>query len=356
MNKAGDNRYQLFGKLRAEEYDALEADIVKRGVMVAIEKDEDGNTLDGHHREAIAAKHGLTYKTVTRRFKTEEEKREHVIKLNLARRHLEPWQWGQAFAMLLEAKGVERKQGARNDLTSSTLDEVAKEVGVPPETARKRLRAADTFAALPAKEKAAVAKGQTSLADAKRETKRKEVKAKLEDTATKQVKAVRGVYDVIVIDPPWPMTKIERDDRPNQSEFDYPTMEEDALRALTIPAAEDCHVWLWTTHRFLPMAFHLLNAWGLKYVCTFVWHKPGGFQVVGLPQFNCEFAIYARKGAPVFLDTKAFPTCFNAPRGAHSEKPEEFYAMVRRVTAGRRLDLFSRRTIEGFDGWGQEAK
>src|SRR4030042_2482193 len=124
------------------------------------------------------------------------------------------------------------------------------------------------------------------------------------------------------------MEKIEREVRPNQVHFDYPTMTEKELSALEIPADKSAHIWLWTTHRFMPMAFRMLDAWGLKYICAFVWHKPGGFQPVGLPQYNCEFALYARKGSPQFIDTKAFPVCFTAPRGAHSEKPEEFYSVI----------------------------
>jgi N6-adenosine-specific RNA methylase IME4 len=244
-----------------------------------------------------------------------------------------------------------REGGLSHPNATSTATAIASRIGTSRATVeRVTMVAGDDEAKLHD-----LATGRVKLADAVREHKREKLREKLDDVTAREAKAATGVYDVLVIDPPWPMKKIERDERPNQSEFDYPTMTEGELAQLDIPAAEDCHVWLWTTHKFLPMAVRLLGAWGLRYVCTFVWHKPGGFQPIGLPQYNCEFAIYARQGAPAFLDTKALPTCFDAPRGKHSEKPEAFYDVVRRVTGGRRLDMFNRRPIAGFDSWGKEA-
>ena len=97
-----------------------------------------------------------------------------------------------------------------------------------------------------------IASGKAKSApEAIQQTKRAEVVAKLEDTATKEVKAIQGVYDVIVIDPPWEMKKIERDERPNQVEFDYPTMTEGELAAMQLPAADD---WLVLIHAGCPPA------------------------------------------------------------------------------------------------------
>jgi len=192
--------------------------------------------------------------------------------------------------------------------------------------------------------------------DAVRQVKRNEVIKQLDDIAVREVKQAQGLYDVIVIDPPWPMKKIERDLYPEQVEFDYPTMTEEELAEMTLPCCDDCHLWVWTTQKFLPMALRLIEHWGFSYVCTFVWHKNGGFQVTGLPQYNCEFAVYAHKGNPKFIDTKAFFTCFEAKRSGHSVKPDEFYDMVRRVTGGRKVDMFSRREIEEFDSHGNEAQ
>ena len=163
-----------------------------------------------------------------------------------------------------------------------------------------------------------------------------------------------GQYRTIVIDPPWPMTKIKREVRPNQEGFDYPTMSVEDIASMTLPLADDAFVFLWTTQKYLPDAFRIMESWGLKYRFTMVWHKNGGIQPYNCAQFNCEFVLLGSKGAPIFAELKAFNTAFSASRKGHSVKPEEFYDLVRRVTLAPRLDMFSRRKIDGFDVWGNE--
>ncbi len=308
---------------------------------------------------------------------------------NLMRNDLTILEQGEHLARRQELMGFKRGGDRRSDEFSnhhyeglkSTL-EIANEVGLSKPTAERRMQVARNIipevkdairntdiadsttqllelARLAPEKQVEVARvitgGAISVADAKRQIKKEEVIANLENVEAREAKEIQGVYDVIVIDPPWPMKKIERDVAPDQVEFDYPTMTEDELFDVDVPCADNCHVWLWTTHKYLPLALELLEAWNLKYVCTFVWHKPGGFQPFGLPQFNAEFALYARRGSPKFVDFTDFKLCFDAPRTGHSEKPELFYDLVRRVTAGRRLDMFSRRAIDGFDTWGKEA-
>lgn len=81
--------YQVMPDLSADEYAELKADIASRGVMVPIEFDESGNVLDGHHRLKICTELGISdYPKVIRAGMTDQEKRTHARKLNMARRQL----------------------------------------------------------------------------------------------------------------------------------------------------------------------------------------------------------------------------------------------------------------------------
>jgi hypothetical protein len=117
-----------------------------------------------------------------------------------------------------EKSGAPSKEGTPK--RSATAAAIAAELGVSRQTVERAQRvqreAPDLF------EK--VAAGEISLPEAVREVKRAAVVEKLESTAAKQAKAIAGIYDVIVCDPPWPMEKIKRDERPNQSGLDYPTL------------------------------------------------------------------------------------------------------------------------------------
>jgi len=134
--------YQLLAPLAPRQYAALKADIQAHGVRVPIEVDEHGQILDGHHRAAIARELKLACPHVVRAGLTEAQKREHVLTVNLLRRHLDGVAWGKAFAMLLKERGVRRGAGQRNDRTSLTVRQVAAEVGVSKATAFRRLRQA----------------------------------------------------------------------------------------------------------------------------------------------------------------------------------------------------------------------
>jgi DNA modification methylase len=87
-------KYQVCRPLTPIEYNDLKSDIAENGVLVPIEVDEDGNILDGHHRvqawtELRSGGVKLPdYPRIIRAGLTEEQKRDHAIKLNAFRRQL----------------------------------------------------------------------------------------------------------------------------------------------------------------------------------------------------------------------------------------------------------------------------
>jgi len=134
---------QVLPTLSGEEYQALKADIAARGVQVAVEYDEAGDILDGHHRVRACTELGIKkWPRVTRLGLTLKQKTEHALKLNLLRRQIGIIAWVNAFKDLAEVRGIAgRINGTtgRAKENTATIAALAKEVGVSERTARHRL-------------------------------------------------------------------------------------------------------------------------------------------------------------------------------------------------------------------------
>ena len=177
-----------------------------------------------------------------------------------------------------------------------------------------------------------------------------------EEIKARPVVIPRGKYSCIVIDPPWPMEKIGRDERPNQVGFAYPTMTEEELQAWPLPAlaADDCHLYIWTTHKFMPMALRLAGHWGFNYQCLMTWVKNVGMTPFSW-MYSTEHVLFCRRGS-LPLEKLGMRLDFQAKVREHSRKPDEFYELVRQASPGPRIDVFSREARDGFDQHGNEAE
>jgi N6-adenosine-specific RNA methylase IME4 len=186
--------------------------------------------------------------------------------------------------------------------------------------------------------------------------KREQRKEQIVQLKEKGVELPTGIYSCLVVDPPWPMQKIEREVRPNQVEFDYPTMTEDELKAFPLLdlAADDCHLYLWTTQKHVPLALRLAEHWGFKYQCLMTWVKNVGFTPFSW-MYSTEHVLFCTRGnLPLLAIGKRLD--FSAKVREHSRKPDEFYDLVKEVSPGPRLDVFSREKRDGFEQYGNEVE
>ncbi len=163
----------------------------------------------------------------------------------------------------------------------------------------------------------------------------------------------KGLFDVIVVDPPWPYeTGNNYDPDGFRGGTPYPEMSLEQIKGLTLPVADDCVLWLWTTHKFMRHAFVLLDEWGFRDVSILCWVK----NKMGIGKWlrsKSEYCIMAVKGKPkVFLTNQT--TVLQADVGVHSKKPDMFYKMVEELCVGRKLDVFARNTRDGWSVYGNE--
>ncbi|MEK6881801.1 MAG: MT-A70 family methyltransferase, partial [Nanoarchaeota archaeon] len=161
----------------------------------------------------------------------------------------------------------------------------------------------------------------------------------------------KGKFNVVIIDPPWPYDT-EYNNETRRVGSPYPEMSIEELKKMELPIADNCSIWLWTTHKFLPEAFELLKQWGIEYKLTLAWDK----QKLGMGEWlrcQTEFCLLGIKGKPSWNLTNERDFISEARR-EHSRKPAIFYEMVKKLCSGKRIDYFSREKHDGFDQYGNE--
>ena len=80
--------YQILPPLLPDEFEALKASIAEQGVDVPIIVDQEGNTIDGYHRQHACDELGIFCPREVRHFESETDKMELVLRLNCGRRQL----------------------------------------------------------------------------------------------------------------------------------------------------------------------------------------------------------------------------------------------------------------------------
>jgi N6-adenosine-specific RNA methylase IME4 len=194
-------------------------------------------------------------------------------------------------------------------------------------------------------------------------------------------------FGTIFIDPPWQFDNQRSRAATSNHYDDMPGAE---IRGMPIPeiAAEDCHLYLWSTAIHQPLAFECIRSWSFEFKQDIQWVKtrdivseivptekgprvihrvsPSRILADGEPhqialqiglgnyfRHAHERLLFATRGrAPA--NSHALPTVIFAPREEHSAKPEIFQALAEMLSLGPGLELFARRKRQGWHCSGKE--
>lgn len=322
----------------------------------------DGKILDGRHRYEACMRLGITPKT---RAWSGSDPIDYVISKNLHRRHLNESQRAMIIVKAglmrdLETKALERKKAAGGDKRLAprgakrspeperkpTMNgKAAKAAGVVVGVGTRSIERSKMIMAKRPELEPKISAGEMTVKQAEKQIRKEEAIKKVVEYRPPQ-----GEFSVIVADPPWPYEDELNGSDGARGGLPYPPMTVDDILTMNVPAAADCILWLWTTNAHLVdgTAAAVVKAWGFEAKTLLTWNKTqmgAGRWLRG----KTEHCILAVRGKPIVTLTNQ-TTEITAPRGAHSEKPAAFYALVDSLCpAPTKLELFAR--VAERAGW-----
>ena len=396
----GKEKYQLLPPLSQDEYESLKEDVAKMGVLVPIEFDEKGEVLDGHHRIKACKELGIAeYPRIIREFKNEEEKQAHVWAVNIARRQLSSEQLKSIRNEQKKLAAEMRKNGLSQEAVGALLRVSQRTVSyweqkdTPISSIANRRNSGfngekpDSRTVVPKKEHSVIAERYDSgeaqegiAADYKitqqhiakiieKENKKRNEKKKRQEAAAKYdsdgyfggkdglqnlINSGRK-YRIIYADPPWNYDNTMPDYFKEQADhYELMSLEEICNMPVGNIAENDAVLFIWVTSPILEDSFCVINAWGFKYKASFVWdkikHNMGHYNSV-----RHEFLLICIRGSCQPDKQKLHDSVQSIERLGHSAKPEKFREIIDEIyPEGKRIELFARKKVEGWDAFGNE--
>lgn len=172
-------------------------------------------------------------------------------------------------------------------------------------------------------------------------------------------------YDLILADPPWKQARGgKKSVRENSSgkPLEYPTLSLEEIRshleAATNLTEEDSILFLWTIDKYLFEAQQIGESLGYKLHARMIWNKVNGIPAAFTIRFGHEYLLYMYRGKllPVAKEERGkIHSVFTEQTKRHSQKPDVSYEIINKLYPdARKLELYARRQIPGFDCWGNE--
>jgi N6-adenosine-specific RNA methylase IME4 len=185
--------------------------------------------------------------------------------------------------------------------------------------------------------------------------------ARERELGRKQLALPDKKYNVIVADPEWRFEPWSRETGMDRAaDNHYPTSVLDVIKSRDVAsiAADDCVLFLWATVPMLPHAIGVMGSWGFSYRSHYIWAK----DKIGLGYWNRNkhelLLIGTRGNIPAPAPGTQWHSVIEAPRGAHSEKPDIFLRMIEEYYPSLPKIELNRRgpALVGWDAWGNEAQ
>jgi N6-adenosine-specific RNA methylase IME4 len=129
------------------------------------------------------------------------------------------------------------------------------------------------------------------------------------------------LYGVIYADPPWDWEAWSEAGMDRAAANHYPTMALDDIKAIKVPAAKDCVLFLWATAPMLLEALAVMLAWGFTYRTQGVWDKLEQGTGYWFRSEHEVLLVGTRGNVPAPALGTQSGSVFRIPSTRHSEKP-----------------------------------